>query len=336
MLVNPRTLILRFIKKRFRAHVQKVLRDAYWKYVIYGNRQFQSAFTCEGDSDPPFKGASPFSPMGDITVDPKGVAKLLDGLNVHKAPGLDGLNVRVLKECSNEISPILALIFIESLARGDVPDEWRQANVSPVFKKGEKYDASNYRPVSLKCICCKTLEHILVININKHLALDSILADCQHGFRSHRSCETQLVQFVHDIISNLAGAVNGEHEQTDLIIMDFAKAFDKVPHRRLLHKFDYYGIRGSTHKWINSWLSGRTQQVLLDGQASDPVPVSSGVPQGSVLGPILFLNFTCINDLPDNTRSSVRLFVDDFVLYRNIHSIQDCFILQEDLTSLGQ
>ena len=99
------------------------------------NRQVQLAFTRKGDSDPPSKWASPFSSMGDITVDPKGVAKLLDGLNVHKATGPDGLNARVLKECSNEIFPILALIFNESLARGDVPDEWRQANVSPVFKK---------------------------------------------------------------------------------------------------------------------------------------------------------------------------------------------------------
>ena len=128
--------------------------------------------------------------------------------------------------------------------------------------------------------------------------------------------------------------MNRGHKQTDLIIMDFAKAFDKVPHRRLLHKLEYYGIRGSTHKWINSWLSGRTQQVVLDGQASDPVPVLSGVPQGSVLGPVLFLLF--INDLPDNIRSSVRLFADDCVLYRNIHSLQDCLTLQEDLTSLGQ
>ena len=119
-----------------------------------------------------------------------------------------------------------------------------------------------------------------------------------------------------------------------MIIMDFANAFDTVPDRRLLHKLDYYGIRGRTHKWINSWLSGCTKQVVLDGQASDPVPVLSGVPQGSVLGPILFLIF--INDLPDNIRSSVCLLADDCVLYRNIHSIQDCFILQEDLTSLGQ
>ena len=139
---------------------------------------------------------------------------------------------------------------------------------------------------------------------------------------------------MHDIISNLDGAVNRGHKQTDLIIMDFAKAFDKVPHRRLLHKLEYYGIRVSTQKWINSWLSGRTQQVNLDGQASDPVPVLFCVPQGSVLGPVLFLIF--INDLPDSIRSSVSMFTDDCVLYSNIHSIQDCLILQEDLTSLRQ
>ena len=170
-------------------------------------------------------------------------------------------------------------------------------------------------------------------NINKLLALDSIPADCQHGFRSRRSCETQLVQFVHDIISNLDGVMNRGHKQTDLIIMDIAKAFDKVPHRRLLHKLNYYGIRGSTHKWISSWLSGRSQQLVLDSQASDPVPVLSGVPQGLVLGPILFLIF--INDLPDNIKSSVRLLADDCVLFRNIHSLQDCLILQEDLDNLG-
>ena len=127
--------------------------------------------------------------------------------------------------------------------------------------------------------------------------------------------------------------MNLGHKQTDLIIMDFPKAFDKVPHRRLLHKLDYYGIRGSTHKWISSRLSGRGQQVVLDGQASDPVPVLSSVPQGSVLGLILFLIF--INDLPDNIKSSVCLFAEDCVLYRNIHSLQDCLILQEDLDSLG-
>ena len=145
------------------------------------------------------------------------------------------------------------------------------------------------------------------------------------------------MQFFHDMVSNLERAQNRGHRQTDVIIMDFAKAFDKVPHKRLLYKLQYYGIRGSTHKWIASWLSERYQKVVLDGQASDPVPVLSGVPQGSVLGPVLFLIFIInINDLPDNIRSSVRLFADDCVLYRNINSLTDCQILQEDLNSLAQ
>ena len=147
--------------------------------------RFQSAFTQETDGELPSKGDSPFPSMWDITVDPSGVAKLLGKLNIHKASGPDDLNARVLKECSAEISPLLvAFIFNEALAQGTVPDDWRQANVSLVCKKGEKYDAANYRPVSPTCICCKTLEHILVSNINKHLAFESLLADCQHGFRS--------------------------------------------------------------------------------------------------------------------------------------------------------
>ena len=118
------------------------------------------------------------------------------------------------------------------------------------------------------------------------------------------------------MVSNLDHALNRDQKQTDVIIMDFAQAFDKVPRRMLLYKLEYYGIRRSTHKWISSWLSERSQKVVLDGQASDPVPVLSGVPQGSVLDPVLFLIF--INDLLENIRSSVRLFADDCVLYRNI------------------
>ena len=128
--------------------------------------------------------------------------------------------------------------------------------------------------------------------------------------------------------------MNRSHKQTDVLVMDFAKAFDKVPHKRLQYKLDFYGIRGFTHKWVGSWLSVRSQKVLLDGRASDPVPVLAGVPQGSVLGWVLFLSF--INELPDNIRSSVRLFADDCVLYRNIKSQLDCQILQDDLNRLAK
>ena len=168
----------------------------------------------------------------------------------------------------------------------------------------------------------------------KHAETNKIIVDSQHGFRSRRSCESQLVQFVHDLSSNLDRANNKGHRQTDIIIMDFAKAFDKVPHRRLVHKLDFYGIRGTTNKWIHSFLSGRTQKVVLDGVASDPADVLSGVPQGSVLGPVLFLLY--INDLPDDVNSSVRLFADDCVLYRNISRDTDCQALQDDIAKLAK
>ena len=296
--------------------------------------KFGSVYTQEQSDDPPSKGPSHYPDIGDFSIDPNGVKKLLDRLNPHKASGPDDLSARVLKECSAEIAQVLACIFNQSLAQGRVPDDWLQANVAPIYKKGEKYDPANYRPVSLTCICCKSLEHILVSQIMQHLSEHNILVESQHGFRSGRSCETQLVQFMHDLYENLDGAHNRGHKQTDLIIMDFAKAFDKVPHRRLIYKLEYYGIRNHILQWITAWLSGRTQKVVLDGACSDPAPVLSGVPQGSVLGPILFLIF--INDLPDNISSTVRLFADDCVLYRNIRRSEDQQLLQEDLDKLAR
>ena len=148
--------------------------------------------------------------------------------------------------------------------------------------------------MSLNCICCKTLEHIIVSNINKYLAL--LTVSMVSEVRGHKSCETQLVQFYHDMVtvSNLDCALNCGHKQTDVIIMNFAKAFDMVPHRRLLYKLDLYVIRGSTHKWMSSWLSEGSQKVVLDCQPSYPVLVLSGVPKESVLGPVLFLILSTI------------------------------------------
>ncbi|MES9907034.1 MAG: reverse transcriptase domain-containing protein [Candidatus Thiodiazotropha sp.] len=183
--------------------------------------------------------------------------------------------------------------------------------------------------MSLTCICCKTLEHIIVSNINKHY----ILADCQHGFRGQRSCETQLVQFCRDLVGGLGRAVGRGHGRTDVVVVDFAGAFGRVPHGGVVVQTWRLRDWGSARGWIDSWLSGRSRGVVLDGRASGPVPVLSGVPQGSVLGPVLFLIF--IDGLPDGIGSSVRLFAGGCVLCGNVGSPLDCRVLQDGLGGLA-
>ncbi len=160
-----------------------------------------------------------------------------------------------------------------------------------------------------------------------HLDNFEILTDRQHGFRRNRSCESQLILTTHDLATTL-----DKKGQTDVVIMDFSKAFDVVPHKRLMLKLDHFGIRGPTHDWISNFLMLRKQRVVVGGDCSDWVSVKSGVPQGTVLGPLLFLMF--INDLPDNLTSTVRLFADDCVLYRTISGDHDADLLQTDLDRL--
>ncbi len=161
-----------------------------------------------------------------------------------------------------------------------------------------------------------------------HLNSSNLLYDKQHGFRSERSCETQLLEFTDDVLKTLR-----DRKQCDTIIMDFSKAFDKVSHDRLLYKLDRAGIDPQTSAWVKSFLSMRTQKVVIDGEESDAVPVTSGVPQGSVLGPILFLVY--IDDMPKYTKhSQVRLFADDTIVYLTITNKDDCQNLQEDLKRL--
>ena len=173
------------------------------------------------------------------------------------------------------------------------------------------------------------MEHIIASNLTAHLNRHNILYDLQQGFRRKRSCETQLLQLVEDLGKQL---IKGN--QIDLVLLDFSKAFDKVNHLKLLFKLSQHGVKGNTLNWIRSFLLGRTQAVVLEGERSAEAPVTSGVPQGSVLGPLLFLLY--INDLPQNITSQVRLFADDTAVYLTVTSSEDANTLQADLDTLQE
>ena len=167
----------------------------------------------------------------------------------------------------------------------------------------------------------------MVRNIMTHLETNQILYDWQHGFRAKKSTETELVTLIHELSIN-----SDQKKQTNIVVLDFNKAFDKVYHRHLASKLKYYGIEGKMLDWINSFLSNRMQRVVLEGSISENVSVTSGVLQGSVLGPVLFLLY--INNLPNSLTSKVRLFADDAIVYSEINSISDSQIIQQDLDKL--
>ena len=265
--------------------------------------------------------------LNHIKIDQKGTEKLLRNLNISKASGPDSIPNIVLKECAAELSPVVTHIFQKSIDSGTLPEDWTSANIAPIYKKGDRHRAENYRPVSLTSVLSKVLEHIIVHSLLEHFDKNKVLSNLNHGFRSGYSCETQLAVTMDELTQN-----HERGDQTDIIILDFSKAFDMVPHKLLLHKLESYGIRGSLIKWLEHFLTKRSMRVVVEGEFSKDADVLSGVPQGTVLGPILFL--VHINDLPECVSSSVRLFADDCLLYRVIKSYQDHLDLQKDLKNL--
>ena len=293
------------------------------------NRQFTSVFSSDNGAPLPDLGVSNHPTMDNISVSVNGVIKLLKNLKSFAASGPDGIPTMLLKQTAEEIAPAVTLLFQASINQGKVPTQWKKAHIVPLFKKGSRSDAANYRPISLTSVLCKLCEHIIHCAVIQHLTDNNILSDAQHGFRKRRSCESQLICMLDDLTKGL-----DNKSQIDMVLLDYEKDFDKVSHRHLLKKVQHYGVSGVTLEWISDFLHSRTQSVLVDDQKSSESIVSSGVPQGSVLGPLLFLIY--INDLPDCITSSttVRLFADDSVVYRQITSTDDAESLQKDLDAL--
>ena len=262
----------------------------------------------------------------DIEICSLEVKQKLSQLNIYKSFGPDGVHPKLLKALSDNINFVDAVtdLFNTCAIAGTIPLVWKEANVAPLFKKSVKSDPLNYRPVSLTCILCKVYEKFIRQHIIDHV--NDHLSDMQHGFVGGRSCFSNLLETVDTVLSMLS-----EGAPVDVLYLDFCKAFDTVPHRRLLAKLESYGITGKTLDIIRDFLSDRSMKVFVGGQSSNVHYVKSGVPQGSVLGPLLFVLF--INDLPENLQTCVKLFADDLKLIGNTNNydkiVSDISLLEE-------
>lgn len=294
------------------------------------NKYFASVFTTEDVSNIPetvqiFDNS--LTPLDNIEISEDLVFRKLGDLKLDKSPGPDGIHPKLLFELRNELTAPLTKLFNLSLSNGIMPDDWKEANIIPIFKKGKKDKCENYRPVSLTSIVCKIFESILKEAIVGHLDKYCLINTSQHGFTKGRSCLTNLLEFFEYVTNSI-----DKGEAVDLIYLDFAKAFDKVPHLRLHKKLESHGIRGNISKWIKNWLDNRKQRVSVDNVYSEWEKVTSGVPQGSVLGPVLFVIY--INDLDINIISKINKFADDTKLGKIINTMDDRKQLQVDLDNL--
>ena len=297
------------------------------------NQYFVSVFTQEDvdlipEADSVYTGESS-NKLINIKISRDDVLGEINKLSATKSPGPDEVYPKLIKECKDIISLTLTDIFNKSLDTGEVPTLWKQANVVPIFKKGDKSQMSNYRPISLTSVIGKMLESIIARVIRGHLDLHDLINDSQHGFTKGKSCLTNLLSFYKTVYQAADSDSN-----YDVIYLDFSKAFDRVPHERLLRKIKAHGIEGKVYNWIKAWLSNRKQRVVINGEKSGWGDVISGVPQGSVLGPLLFIMY--INDLDNGVNSDISKFADDTKIGRLINLQNDIDQLQRDLDTMHE
>ena len=294
------------------------------------NNFFTSVFTVENPNIPEPTNLNVPELLTDVNFPSCGIKEKLLALKPGSAHGPDKVSCRTLKEVADILCLPLSIVFRRSMDEGVVPEDWRKANITPIFKGGSKMVPGNYRPVSLTCVICKVMESIIKEDMVHHLTTHSLIRLSQHGFMKSKSCQTNLLEYL-DTLTRLVD----EGHDVDVIYLDFAKAFDKVPHCRLLCKLEAHGISGKVSLWIGSWLTGRQQRVVLNGEASSWMPVTSGVPQGSVLGPICFIIF--INDLDEVLQlvdGFVYKFADDTKYARVIRDEADRITMQKDIDRL--
>ena len=259
------------------------------------------------------------------------VLDLLLSLDTTKANGPDGISALMLKATAPSIAKGVTILFNMSIKLGKVPTEWKTSAIVSIPKGGDSNQPSNYRPISLLSILSKLLERHMYKHLLKHIETTMPLALQQWGFRSGRSTVSALLDVTHNWLQSMDMG-----KEVCAVFFDLRKAFDSVPHRSLLEKLKSTGISRHLLSWLYSYLSDRKQSVVLDGESSASTPVLSGVPQGSVLGPLLFLIY--INDSANeqlNFGSKITIYADDLLLYREVSSPEDYHKLQDDINTIA-
>ncbi|BHF73976.1 hypothetical protein SprV_0401706000 [Sparganum proliferum] len=289
------------------------------------SRFFQSVFTREVAVPTDHYNVDDVPKTDSVVIAEAIVQQELLKLKEATSPGPDEIPAKLLKELATELAEPLCLLFQASLDAGRLPPEWKTAWISPIHKIGSRASANNYRPVSLNSICCKVMERIIKRELMRFLEQHHLLSDAQHGFRRGRSCLTNLLY----CLEQWTRATDEEHV-VHVAYTDFKKTFDSVPHQRLLCKLSCIVVRGKLLKWIENFLIGRSQTVCLDGQQSAEVTVTSGVPQGSLLGPIIFLIY--IDDCVHGLDCDIAMFADDLKLWAVILNEDDEANLQAILS----
>ena len=307
---------LRFNRSRANSPIQK---------ADLLNKFFVSCFT---KLQPPQR--FNFPTLSSVTCTHEEVFKLLSTHKTNTASEPDGISGTMLCRTAASIAPALTNLFKLSLSSSTVPDEWKLSNVTPIFKAGDATEASNYRPISLLSLISKALERCIHSRVMDFLLRNNLLADCQYGFRPKSSTQDALLTITRDWHQQLS-----TNRQVAAVFFEIRKAFDSVPHHQLLQSLADIGITGQLHQWFVNYLSGRHQRVVLDAYSSKYQPVSSGVPQGSILGPLLYIIFmNSISDLTLSTGSKLVLYADDILLYKPINSTSDSDDLQKDVDAI--
>jgi hypothetical protein len=291
------------------------------------NNFFHSVFTVDNNIMPDFAQRTAVN-MDMTPFVPDEVRTVLKEASNSSACGPDGCPSKFLKKFPELCVPLCNL-FNMSMSQQAVPQAWKLANVIPVYKgKGSKLDVSNYRPISLTNVYCKLMETLVRNRIVKHLEANDLISASQSGFRSGRSTLSQLLLSHFKLVDSV-----NSRSCIDGIFTDLSKAFDSISHSKLLMKLYAYGINPCVCKWIENFLCNRRQRVIINNSVSCWLVCTSGVPQGSVLGPILFLVY--INDLPDVVKNSdIFLYADDAKIFKCIHCMLDCINLQSDIDAI--